>query len=631
MMPNAPIRALPLGPSSFTCESRADGSVVLRSTQPLAEYPARVTDRLRHWAEVAPERTFLAQRDSTGAWRRLSYAQVLHSVQRIAAALLQRGLSAERPVAILSDNDLENALLGLAAQHVGIAFAPISPAYSLVQGELTKLRYVLDLLTPGLVFAADGQRYARALREVVPVGTEIVVTHNASPDLQVTLFESLLQEGNDLAVQAAHEVVGPDTIAKFLFSSGSTGMPKGVINTHRMLCSNQQMGLQALPSLADPPPVIVDWLPWNHTFGGNHNLGFALYNGGTLYIDDGKPVPGLFERSVANLRDIAPTVYLNVPKGFETLVHALKADAALAKHFFSRLQFMFYAGAGLSQHIWDSLDQLASDAVGERIAMITGLGCTETAPSATFANFIGGRSGGIGTPVAGIEFKMVPIGSKFEARVRGASVTPGYWRAPQLTAKAFDAEGYFCTGDAVKFIDTNDPSRGLLFDGRITEDFKLSSGTWVSAGPLRSKFVLHCAPLIRDVVLTGLNRDELGALVFPDIAACRHLCSDFAAAAPLQQVLSHPLLLERLQQHLDTLANTATGSATRITRAYLMIEIPTVDTGEATDKGSLNCAAVLQRRADLVEQLYSDDSGTNPLQLRATQAVPSPSKVSKDP
>ena len=630
-MPKAPIRALPLGPTEFTLDARPDGSQVLRSKQPLADYPARVTDRLVQWAATAADRTFLAQRDATGGWRTLSYAQVLDRVQRIATALLQRGLSAQRPIAILSDNDLENALLALAAQHVGIAIAPISPAYSLVAGEPIKLRHVLQLTTPGLVFAADGARYARALREVVAAGTDIVVTRNAPQGLTVTLFDSLLQTHDVAAVAAAHQAVTADTIAKFLFSSGSTGLPKAVINTHRMLCANQQMGLQALPSLADPPPVIVDWLPWNHTFGGNHNLGFALYNGGTLYIDEGKPVPGLFERSVENLREIAPTVYLNVPKGFEALVQALQADKALAKHFFSRLQFMFYAGAGLSQHIWDSLDQLATEAVGERIVMITGLGCTETAPSATFANFVGGSAGGIGMPVAGIDFKMVPVGNKLEARVRGPSVTPGYWRAPQLTEAAFDEEGYYCTGDAVKFIDAQDLSRGLLFDGRITEDFKLSSGTWVSAGPLRAKFVLHCAPLVRDVVLTGLNRDELGALVFPDILACRQLCPHLPADAPLEQVLAQPQLRARLQQHLDTLAAQATGSATRIRRVMLMAQVPTVDSGEATDKGSLNCAAVLQQRAALVEQLYSDDSGSNPLQLRATQAVPSPSSVNSAP
>lgn len=627
LMPKAPLRVVPLGPADFTCEQRADGSLVLRSTQPLGAYPDRVTDRLLHWAAAAPQRTFLAQRRGPdGAWLRLSFAQVVDRVKRIGTALLQRKLSADRPIVILSDNDLENALLTLAAHHVGIPIAPVSPAYSLVSGDPAKLRHVLGLVTPGVVFAADGQRFARVLREVVAPGTEIVVTHNAPADLATTSFEALLQSVDEAAVDAAYRAVGPDTIAKFLFSSGSTGLPKGVINTHRMLCANQQMGLQALPCLADPPPVIIDWLPWNHTFGGNHNLGFALYHGGTLYIDDGKPVPGLFERSVANLREIAPTVYLNVPKGFESLVHALQADKALAQHFFSRLQFMFYAGAGLSQHIWDSLEKLAVEAVGERILMVTGLGCTETAPSATFANFDGGGAGGIGTPVAGIDFKMVPVGGKYEARVRGPSVTPGYWRAPELTAKAFDEEGYYCMGDAVKFIDPAQPSRGLLFDGRITEDFKLSSGTWVSAGPLRARFVLHCAPLVRDVVLTGLNRDELGALVFPDIAACRQLCSDLPADAPLQQVLTHPLLRSRMQQHLDTLAASATGSATRITRAMWMVEVPTVDTGEATDKGSLNCAAVLQRRAGLVEQLYADGGASDGLQYRAGQG--SPSKLS---
>jgi feruloyl-CoA synthase len=594
-----------LGPTDVTLEQRPDGSAILRSKAALEAYPAKLTDRLAQWALKTPDQIFLAMRGSDGEWQKLTYGQTFEQVQHVASALLERGLSAERPIAILSDPDLQHAVLALAAMHVGIPYAPISAAYSLVANDFAKLRHILGVLTPGLVFASDGKKFARAIATVVPADSEVLVAQNPPESRSSALFNHLLATPISPSVAKAAAEVGPDTVAKILFSSGSTGLPKGVINTQRMLCSNLQMILQSLPSLADPPPVIVDWLPWNHTFGGNHNFGIALYNGGSLYLDDGKPVPGLFDRTIRNLREIAPTAYLNVPKGFECIVHHMRNDEEFANHFFSRMQFMFYAGAGLSQHIWDSLDELATRAVGERIVMITGLGCTETAPSATFANFTGGRSGGIGVPVPGVDFKLVPTGRKIEARVRGPSVTPGYWRNAELTQKSFDEEGFFCTGDAVKFMDPTDISKGLLFDGRITEDFKLSSGTWVSVGPLRSHIVLHCAPLVRDVVLTGLNRDELGALIFPDLPACRRLCPELPASASNDELLSQPTVRARFQQLIDELAATATGSASRVARAMVLAEAPTVDTGEATDKGSLNCAAVLERRAELVERLYA--------------------------
>ncbi len=599
-------RPLRLGPTDVTLEVQAEGCSILRSCHELGSYPAKLTDRLQHWATTTPDQTFLAIRGPDGAWQKLSYAQAMDQVLHVASALLTRGLSAERPIAILSDNDLQHAVLALAAMHVGIPYAPISAAYSLVSGDFGKLRHVLGILTPGLVFAADGARFSRAIEQVVPADAALLVAQHPPASRPSTLFADLLATPVSAQVAEAAARVGPDTVAKILFSSGSTGLPKGVINTQRMLCSNLQMNVQALPSLQDTPPVIVDWLPWNHTFGGNSNFGLALYNGGSLYIDDGKPVPGHFDRTIRNLRDVAPTTYMSVPKGFECLVHYMQTDPAFAKHFFSRLQFMFYAGAGLSQHVWDSLDELATQAIGERIVMITGLGCTETSPSQTFATFTNGRAGAIGVPVAGIEYKLVPSGHKLEARVRGPSVTPGYWRNPELTAKAFDEEGYFWTGDAVKFLDPQDISQGLLFDGRITEDFKLSSGTWVSVGPLRTRTILHCAPLVRDVVLAGINRNELGALIFPDLPACRALCPGLPAGAPLDHLLSQPAIRSRFQQLINEMAATATGGATRIARAMLMIEVPTVDTGEATDKGSLNCAAVLERRAALVERLYAE-------------------------
>ncbi len=605
-MGKAQTRPLPLGPTEVTLEIQAEGRSILRSAHELGPYPAKLTDRLQHWAVTTPDQTFLAIRGPDGEWQKLSYAQAMDQVLHVASALLARGLDADRPIAILSDNDLQHAVLALAAMHVGIPYAPISAAYSLVSGDFSKLRHVLGVLTPGLVFAADGTRFSRAIEQVVPADAQLLVTQNLPANRSSTTFADLLATPVSAQVAEAASQVGPDTVAKILFSSGSTGLPKGVINTQRMLCSNLQMNVQALPSLQDTPPVIVDWLPWNHTFGGNSNFGLALYNGGSFYIDDGKPVPGHFERTIRNLRDVAPTTYMSVPKGFECLVHYMHTDPEFAKHFFSRLQFMFYAGAGLSQHVWDSLDELATQAIGERIVMITGLGCTETSPSQTFATFTNGRAGAIGVPVAGIEYKLVPAGHKLEARVRGPSVTPGYWRNPELTAKAFDEEGYFRTGDAVKFLDPEDISQGLLFDGRITEDFKLSSGTWVSVGPLRTRTILHCAPLVRDVVLAGINRNELGALIFPDLPACRALCPDLAADAPIATLLSQPALRDRFQQWLDEMDRTATGGATRIARAMLMVEVPTVDTGEATDKGSLNCAAVLERRAALVERLYAE-------------------------
>jgi feruloyl-CoA synthase len=606
---SAPVRKIPLRAGRVNLTRRDDGSILLSAPEPLGPYPDKLTARFVDWADKTPERVFIAQRDTAGAWRSLTYAQAYDRLRAIGEALLERELSPERPVAILSDNDIEHALLALAAMHVGVPYAPISSAYSLTSGDYAKLRHVLQLLSPGLVFAASGERFANAINKVVPAKTEVVVTEAPVAGRRTARFSALEGAAPTLAVDRAFQRVGPDTIAKFLLTSGSTGNPKAVINTQRMLCANQQMIAQALPYLHEVAPVLVDWLPWNHTFGGNHNFGIVIYNGGTLYIDDGKPVAGQFERTVRNLREIAPTVYFNVPRGFEELVPYLRREPELRKKFFSRLGFLMYAGAGLAQPVWDAMDELALETCGERILWVTGLGATETGPSVTFTTAADVKAGMIGLPVPGVQVKLAPEGDKLEMRVRGASITPGYWREPDLTRSAYDEEGYYRLGDAVGLVDPNDPERGLFFDGRVAEDFKLSTGTWVSVGPLRAKVIAAGSPHIQDVVITGLNRDALGALVFPNLEACRALCPGIAEPATAAQILAEPAVRARFQQVLDRLAREATGSSTRIVRALVLEVPPSIEASEITDKGSINQRAVLKHRAKLVDALYAARPG----------------------
>jgi feruloyl-CoA synthase len=614
-MSNAAVRSIPLGAADVTVSRRDDGSFLLRSPHALGSYPRCLTERLVHWASAAPERSFIAQRDERGAWRTLSYAQTLARTRAIGQALLDRGLSAERPLVILSDNDIEHALLALAAMHVGIPYAPVSSAYSLVSTDHAKLKHVIGLLTPGLVFAASGERFARAIWAAVPAGTELVATQEPVPGRETRLLRELEATPASDAVERAHAALGPDTIAKFLLTSGSTAQPKAVINTQRMLCANQQMLAQALPALGEPPPVLVDWLPWNHTAGSNHNFGIVLYNGGTLYIDDGKPLPGLIERTVRNLREVGPTIYFNVPRGYEALLPYLRDDAALRKTFFSRLGLLQYAAAVLPQPIWKAYEQLAIETCGERILWITGYGATETAPFALSTNRGAARAGMVGLPVDGLEMKLVPAGDKLEARFRGPSITPGYWRQDDLTRAALDEEGYYRTGDAMRFVDPADPRQGLEFDGRTTEDFKLTTGTWVSVGSLRAKINASGSPYVQDSVITGHDRDALGALLFPNLEACRRLCPDLAHDAPACEVLAHAAVRARFRQLLDDLAREATGSSNRIARAMLLETPPSLDASEITDKGSINQRAVLKARAALLEELYAEPLGERVIAL----------------
>ena len=587
-----------------------DGSLVITADEALGAFPARLTDRLVHWASVCPERTLAAKRDAQGVWRHLSYGQALAQCRALAEALLQRDLSPERPIVILSGNDLEHLLLGLAAMWAGIPYAPISTAYSLVSNDFGKLRHIFGVLTPGLVFASDGNSYARAVDAVVGADVELVLTSGAVAGRRHTAFADLLATPLSAAADRAQAATGPDSIAKFLFTSGSTKLPKGVINTQRMLCSNQQMLLQCLPFLGAEPPVLVDWLPWNHTFGGNHNVGIALYNGGTLYIDDGKPAGHLIAETLRNLREIPTSIYFNVPKGFEEIVNALEGDTQLQRTFFSKVQAFLFAGAGLSQAVWDKLDRIAERVCGERIRMLASIGMTETAPFALCANARDPeqvRAGCVGLPSPGLEAKLVPCGGKREIRYRGPSVTPGYWRAPEQTAAAFDAEHFFCSGDALKFLDDARPALGLLFDGRIAEDFKLSTGTFVSVGPLRARVIAEGAPYVQDVVVTAPNRDDVGILIFPVSDACRRLAG-CDAATPLAQVLASATVREFFQKLIERLHASGTGSASRVARALLLSEPASIDKGELTDKGSINQSAVLTQRAALVDALYAESS-----------------------
>jgi len=564
---------------------RDDGAIFLRSPHALGPYQRNLTERLARWALQTPEHVLAAQREARGSWRTLTYAEAHARACRIAQALLDRGLSVERPVAILSENGIEHLLLLLAAMHVGVPCAPVSPAYSLLSTDHAKLRHVIGLVTPGLVYAAD-DRFAKAMDAALPRSTETICGKD---------FSKLEAIPSTRQVDEAHAKTGPDTVAKFLFTSGSTGQPKAVINTQRMLCSNQQMLAQALPFLAEAPPVLVDWLPWHHTAGGNHNIGIALYNGGTLYIDEGKPVPGLIEKTVRNLREVGPTIYFNVPRGYEALLPYFRSDATLRKTFFGRLGMMQYAAAVLPQPVWRAYEELAIETCGERILWITGYGATETAPFAMSTNRGAGRAGTVGLPVDGVEMKLAPVADKLEVRFRGPSITPGYWREPDLTRAAFDDEGYYRTGDAMRFIDPAEPRQGLEFDGRIAEDFKLTTGTWVSVGPLRARLNAAGSPHIQDSVITGHGRDSVGALIFPNAEACRTL----GAAA----------LRARIAEVLGRLARESTGSSNRIGRATLLEAPPTIDAGEITDKGSINQRAVLERRAALVEALYAEPPG----------------------
>jgi feruloyl-CoA synthase len=588
-------------PFATEFERRADGSMILRPIGELGAVPATLVDSLVRHARTTPDRVLAARRNRGGEWLEITYGQMFERVRRVAAGLSTRNLSAERPILILSGNGIEHLTLGLAAMWAGIPYCPVSPAYSQVAGELQRLRHVFDLLTPGLVAAFDTPRFARAL---AIVGDDVEIVGDAPlPGRDVTRFDSLERPAVDVG-EGGRLSADADSIARFLLTSGSTGKPKAVITTHRMCCSNAAMLGQSMPFLAVEPPVLLDWLPWNHTFGGSHNLGLVLTYGGSLYIDDGRPTPSGFGETLRNLREISPTVYFNVPTGFDMLASQLRAEPALRRTFYKRLRTCFFAGASMSQHTWDQLDAASLEETGARIPMLSGLGATETGPSVTFTTPEMGRSGVVGLPAAGTLVKLSPVAEKLEIRVRGPAVTPGYWRQPELSRGAFDEEGFYRLGDAVRLIDAADPRKGLKFDGRIGEDFKLANGTWVSVGPLRAELIGVLAPLAQDVVIAGLDAEFVTAIVVPDLAAAAKILS-LDAPLSFEKAAVEPQLVAWIQDRLAAHARANPASTRCIRRAALLPVAPSLDRGEITDKGSLNQRAILSTHADLVSELHS--------------------------
>ena len=599
------MRPVRMGEMAAELTRGPDGALHVRALSALDPYPRSIVDRLDEWAAIAPDRVLLADRGPDGEWRRVTYAEASRKSRAIAQFLIDRGLSADRPLMILSGNSVEHGLLALGAMTAGIPFAPVSPAYSLVSTDHAKLKYLVELLTPGMIFAAEGRTYEKAIAAIMAPGMDLVVARDAVEGVDHTPFHSVLETRPSRAVDAAHEAVTGDTIAKFLFTSGSTGMPKAVINTQRMICCNQVMIASALAFLQDEPPVMVDWLPWNHTAGGNHNFGIALYNGGTLYIDDGAPTPAGILKTVRNLTEVAPTLYFNVPKGYEMLSEHLATNPALRESFFSRVKLLQYAGASLSKHVWDALERLATETAGEKIMIITGYGSTETAPFAFTTTWPVNRPGEVGLPAPDMEMKLVENSEKLELRLRGPNITPGYWRQPDKTAECFDEEGFYRIGDALKFVDPDDVSKGFMFDGRVSEDFKLSTGTWVNMAGVRSKLIHALAPYVRDAVLTGLDRNHIGALLVLDVDATRKLDPELQGADEAR-LAAHPSVRAAIQERLDALAAESTGSSNRVERVIILDSPPSIDAHEVTDKGSINQRAVMAARAHLVEDLYTD-------------------------
>ncbi|OTG81550.1 feruloyl-CoA synthase [Acinetobacter sp. ANC 4648] len=572
----------------------------------LKNYPQKLTDRLLQYAESHPDRTFAAKRDQHGEWIKLSYAETVKRAWNIAQALHNRSeLSAQRPLVILSGNDLEHLTLSMAAMLAGVPFSAISPAYSLISKDFAKLKHIFEVLTPGMVFAHDGNAFAQAIQTCVKDDVEIVTYSGKVADQNCTSFQSLLDTTTQ-NIEQHYSTLNEHQIAKFLFTSGSTKLPKAVPTTHLMLCVNQQMLLQTFPEFEETPPILLDWLSWHHTFGGSHNVGIALYNGGTIYIDDGKPVAGKFDETIRNLKEISPTVYLNVPKGWEELTEALENDPVLRDSFFSNVKILFFAGAALSEVGWNRLDHIAQQHCGERIRIMCGLGMTETAPSCTFSTGPHVMAGFVGFPAPGCEIKLVPNNDKLEFCVRGLHVMHAYWRlTEEQKSEVFDDEGFYRTGDAVRLVDVSDPNQGLMYDGRIAEDFKLNTGTFVNVGTLRNKVLIQGNQLIHDVCITGSNLNAIGFLIFPKLEACATYAGLSISQHSAQDILQHPKVQQWFKQFLIEFNKDSTGSSNRVSMVYLMTEVPQLDLGEVTDKGNLNQSNILKRRSNLVDALYN--------------------------
>ncbi|MCC0000368.1 MAG: AMP-binding protein [Methylobacteriaceae bacterium] len=568
---------------------RAGGVTILENALSFEQPDQRLYDYLAHWADNAPDRLFIAERVAPDdPFQGLTYRETYERVRLVAANLIVRGLGPDKPVAILSGNSIDHQILCLAAMMAGAPCAPISPAYSTLSTDFGKLRHILGLVDPGLVYAADGAAFARALSIDEMAGRQLICSVKADEAPNAELFDALLAPVDVDIVNARDASNNLDTVAKLLFTSGSTGVPKGVMTTHRMMVAAQEQIRILWPFFEDEPPVILDWLPWSHVFGGSFSIGTALRYGGTFFIDDGKPLPGEFSKTCRNLREIAPTFYWSVPKAYEFLAAQLRSDDALRASFFSRLKFMFYAGASLPAPLWAELEAISQLQTGDIVPMLTSWGLTETAPSITIVNRAGAGVGNVGVPMPGLQLKLVPNRGKLEARVRGPNVMPGYWRMQEATEAAFDSEGFFRTEDALQFLAANAPDRGLRFDGRVTEDFKLLTGTWVNVAEVRSAALTALAGLASNAVVTAPDRSELGLLV----------------VAPPNRDPDDPTYAKQVAEALSIMNQTMTGASQRIMRALVLRVPPSLDTGEMTDKGSLNSRLILERRRLDVERLY---------------------------
>ena len=609
----APFKPIEFLSRDVSTERRPDGTVVLQSNHALKPYERHVPAFLARWAAEAPDRAWLAQRrGSARDWLKVTYGEAKKQVDAVTQALLDRGFGPDRPVMILSSNSIEFALLTMAAMQARAPVAPVSPAYSVMSQDHAKLKYVFDLIKPGLVFVQNGEIYGQALKSLDLDGVLLVHVDKPPPERQSLPWSELVATRATAAVAQSVEAIQPRTIGKFLFTSGSTGMPKAVINTQEMMCANLAMGQMARVRKADDPVgVMLDWLPWNHTMGGNATFQGNLAEGGTTWIDDGKPLPGLFEETLRNLREISPTYFANVPAGYAMLATALEKDEALAKKFFTNLNSLAYGGATLPDDLYERMETLAVKYTGFRLPFVTGWGSTETAPTATTVHWASERVGLIGLPFPGVQLKMVPTGEegRYELRLKSVIVTPGYYKRPDLTAQMFDEEDFYKIGDAGRFVDPEDPSQGLIFDGRVVEDFKLMSGTFVLVGTLRTTAIAAATPVLQDAVVCGEGRDHVGLLGFPNIAACRKVARDDGAKLTTEALLAHPAVVATVRTGLARMNAETKGSSMQVRRVLLMTEPPSVDGHEMTDKGYINQRATLERRKALVDRLYAGGEG----------------------
>jgi feruloyl-CoA synthase len=587
-------------------ERRPDGVIILKSRIPLQAYEKHIPASLAKWAKQAPARIWLAQRGGPDRqWRKVSYGEAKGIVDGLTQGLLNLGLDEGPPVAILSGNSIEHALMTQAAMQARLPAAPVSPAYSLMSQDHAKLKYLFNLIKPAVVMVQDGPTFEKALKALDLRGVTVVHVARPCDGIKSVSFADLAATPVTQAVEESIAKITPDTVGKLLFTSGSTGMPKAVINTQEMMCANAAMMMQVRPRDANGPiATMLDWMPWNHTMGGNAAFHPILVDGGTLYIDDGRPMPGQFDETLRNLHEVSPTYYANVPAGYAALAAAMEKDDALCRSFFKNLTVMAYGGARLPDDLYDRMQALAVKTTGERIVFYTGWGSTETAPTSTGTYWDTERVGLIGLPFPGVELKMVPCGSKYELRLRGVNVTPGYFGQPDLTKKMFDEEGYYCIGDAGVFVDDRDPLQGIIFAGRVVEDFKLTTGTFVHVGSLRTDAIAAATPVVHDALVAGQDLPFIGLLAWPNLHACRQVVGNLDAT--FADVVRHPDVIACLKRGLEAHNASCTGSSMRIARAMLMVEPPSIDGNELTDKGYINQRAGLERRADLVSRLYAD-------------------------